>query len=567
MGITGLLPYLAEATKPCHISEFRGGTVAVDSYCLLHKGANGCADKLARGEDSSIYIDYCMKYVKMFLSYDIHPIMVFDGRNLPAKAETEAKRRESRKKAKQRAVELLKLGKTEEAQTYLKQCVDITPTMAHNLIKECRKLKVDCIVAPYESDAQLAFFNLKGVAECVVTEDSDLILFGCKKVMYKLDLSGSGRLVESDKICSAMKMRPDQFTFEKFRYMCILSGCDYVNSLNGIGLKKAEKFLKLTAETDPEIFLKRIPRYLNMKNLVVTDEYKNNVLIANATFLHQIIFDPYKKELAHLTDPEISGTNPEYLINAGDKFDDEKALEVALGNINPYNFQPYDSNDIWVPSELPQYSIWSGVYKKRTSRKQEKKLQKIKLQEFIQTNSKIEELRIDQEDFEINKELVRYTVELQVKEDVPNSENTEEIQETDVEEAKDLSPVVTRNPFKIKQLSKFPKTYTYGTSVVKSRFFCSESPVEQSKYKDSDNVEECTEILKPCENIIKKRSREDVTEIKSEEIVKQNSEKDFIFIQDSTDTLNKKIKVGRSGSIKKSSVQQKTLHSFFGKLK
>ncbi|ENN81118.1 hypothetical protein YQE_02486, partial [Dendroctonus ponderosae] len=414
MGITGLLPYLANATKPCHVSEFRGGTVAVDSYCLLHKGANACAEQLARGEDSQMYVTYCLKYVKMFLSYNIHPIMVFDGRNLPAKAETEAKRRESRRKAKQRAAELLNLGKTEEARTYLKQCIDITPRMAHNLIIECRKMNVDCIVAPYESDAQLAFFNIKGVAECVITEDSDLLLFGCKKVLYKLDLSGAGRLVESEKICSAMKMRPDQFTFDKFRYMCILSGCDYANSLSGIGLKKAEKFLKLTAETDPEVFLDRIPRYLNMKHLVITEEYKRSVLIANATFLHQVVFDPYKKKLVHLTDPEVKGTNLSHLVNAGDKFDDEKAFEVALGNLDPYSFEKYDD---WTPSELPEYSIWSGIYKKRISRKQEKQLQKQKFEQFMTKQTVKEESLIieelDNEDSQITKELSIYTSRLE----------------------------------------------------------------------------------------------------------------------------------------------------------
>lgn len=54
MGINGLLPYLAQATQACHISEFRGGTVAVDSYCLLHKGANACAEQLARGVDNQM---------------------------------------------------------------------------------------------------------------------------------------------------------------------------------------------------------------------------------------------------------------------------------------------------------------------------------------------------------------------------------------------------------------------------------------------------------------------------------------------------------------------------------
>lgn len=75
------------------------------------------------------------------------------------------------------------MGKIDEARKYFRRCVDITHEMALELIKECRKINVDCIVAPYEADAQLAYLNLQGIAEYVVTEDSDLVLFGCKKVM------------------------------------------------------------------------------------------------------------------------------------------------------------------------------------------------------------------------------------------------------------------------------------------------------------------------------------------------------------------------------------------------
>ena len=38
-----------------------------------------------------------MKYIDMLLYHDIKPILVFDGRNLPSKADTEKKRRENRK--------------------------------------------------------------------------------------------------------------------------------------------------------------------------------------------------------------------------------------------------------------------------------------------------------------------------------------------------------------------------------------------------------------------------------------------------------------------------------------
>ena len=73
-----------------------------------------------------------------------------------------------------------------EAISCFQRCVDITPVMAREVIKACRERNVDCIVAPYEADAQLAFLNMIGVADMVVTEDSDLTLFGCSKVFFKL---------------------------------------------------------------------------------------------------------------------------------------------------------------------------------------------------------------------------------------------------------------------------------------------------------------------------------------------------------------------------------------------
>lgn len=37
-------------------------------------------------------------------------------------------------------------------------------------------------MAPYEADAQLAYLTKSGLAQAVITEDSDLLAFGCKKV-------------------------------------------------------------------------------------------------------------------------------------------------------------------------------------------------------------------------------------------------------------------------------------------------------------------------------------------------------------------------------------------------
>ena len=45
------------------------------------------------------------------------------------------------------------------------------------------KLGVDVLVAPYEADAQLAFLSKANIAQVIITEDSDLIPFGCEKVI------------------------------------------------------------------------------------------------------------------------------------------------------------------------------------------------------------------------------------------------------------------------------------------------------------------------------------------------------------------------------------------------
>ena len=45
---------------------------------------------------------------------------------------------------------------------------------------------IDCIVAPYEADAQLAYLSLSGIAQLIISEDSDLLCFGCERVSQPL---------------------------------------------------------------------------------------------------------------------------------------------------------------------------------------------------------------------------------------------------------------------------------------------------------------------------------------------------------------------------------------------
>ena len=50
MGISRLLQFIKDAAEPINVKKYKGQSVAVDTYCWLHKGAFSCAEKLAKGE-------------------------------------------------------------------------------------------------------------------------------------------------------------------------------------------------------------------------------------------------------------------------------------------------------------------------------------------------------------------------------------------------------------------------------------------------------------------------------------------------------------------------------------
>ncbi|XP_059474510.1 exonuclease 1 [Neocloeon triangulifer] len=352
MGVTGLLPLLKKSADQVNVSQLEGKTVAIDAYVWLHRGAFSCADRLARGEKTLGFVGYGQKMLNMLLAHKIKPILVFDGRRLEAKADTEKKRHEIRKQNKQKAEELLKAGREPEARDFLRRSVDVNHSMAIELIRVARKMNVDCIVAPHEADAQLAFLNRQGLAQVVITEDSDLILFGCSQILYKLDVNGNGLMVRADKLHLTLGRpheSPEQL-LTKLRQMCILSGCDYVGSLPGVGLVKAKKFVMATSDPDFLNAIKRLPGYLNLKTKV-DEEYIRKVAHADLTFRKQLVFDPKKRQLVTIDGQEV-GDEP----FSGTLMDPDVAFELALGNIDPFTMQKVANFDL---NNVPLTSIWS----------------------------------------------------------------------------------------------------------------------------------------------------------------------------------------------------------------
>nr|CAH8826520.1 unnamed protein product [Trichobilharzia regenti] len=324
-----------------------------------------------------------MKYINLMNSCNVKPILVFDGMDLPSKAETDLKRREAKELNRKKAAEYLIQGNKAAAQECFERSVFVTHEMAYEVLRAARNMGVDCIVAPYEADAQLAYLNRTGYADFVITEDSDLLLFGCRQVLFKLDLSGSGILVAAAAgICECCGIPPSQFTESKFRYMGIMAGCDYFSGIPGIGLTTAAKILRQTRITNFRELLSKLGFYVKLSSNAIADDSTNttnnevtygkrtkaktagqnknsqisSVLIdaavrAERTFRLQVVFDVASRCQKRFSEPTPEDIEEEmHNIESLEKTDgnevvifgyagrvlknNEKAFNLALGNIN-----------------------------------------------------------------------------------------------------------------------------------------------------------------------------------------------------------------------------------------
>jgi exonuclease-1 len=119
----------------------------------------------------------------------------------------------------------------------------------------------------------MAYLCANNMADFVVTEDSDLIVFGVEKVsshcirilrmfkqiIFKLTTTGVGTLYRRSRLdrcvpSTLIDAATSTIDFVRFRRICILSGCDYLPlGLPGVGLGKATKFFASHSNSDADL--------------------------------------------------------------------------------------------------------------------------------------------------------------------------------------------------------------------------------------------------------------------------------------------------------------------------
>lgn len=254
MGIHGLSKLIGDnaphAMKEGKIENYLGYKVAIDASMAIYQfliavrqtGGEGQLTNES-GEVTSHLMGMLFRTINM-MEAGLKPVFVFDGKPPTMKGGQLAKRKERQQAAE---AELAKLqetgGSAEDIERQQKRVVRATREQSEEVKRLLILMGVPVVDAPCEAEATCAALNKAGLVYATGTEDMDALTFGTPIMLRHLNSSQKQKLpIVEIKLDRAL--HDLDISMEQFIDVCILCGCDYVDSIKGIGHVTALKLIR-----------------------------------------------------------------------------------------------------------------------------------------------------------------------------------------------------------------------------------------------------------------------------------------------------------------------------------
>ena len=178
-----------------------------------------------------------------FLTEGVRPVFVFDGKPPSFKSGELLKRREKREKAQAALKTATEEGNVEEQDKQSKRLV----RAGHKENQDCQKLLqlmgVPVILAPCEAEAQAAALAKAGLVYATGTEDMDALTFATPVLLRKMTFANASKSTVQQ-MNYAKALEGLELDHAQFVDLCIMMGCDYCDTIRGIGPKTALKLIR-----------------------------------------------------------------------------------------------------------------------------------------------------------------------------------------------------------------------------------------------------------------------------------------------------------------------------------
>ncbi|KAI9157505.1 hypothetical protein LWI28_023610 [Acer negundo] len=252
MGIKGLTKLLADnapkAMKEQKFESYFGRKIAIDASMSIYQflivvGRAGTEMLTNEAGEVTSHLQGMFSRTIRLLEAGMKPVYVFDGKPPDLKKQELAKRYSKRVDATEDLAEAVEAGNKEDIEKFSKRTVKVTKQHNDDCKRLLRLMGVPVVEAPSEAEAQCAALCKSGKVYAVASEDMDSLTFGASKFLRHL-MDPSSRKIpvmefEVAKILEELNLSMDQFID-----LCILSGCDYCESIRGIGGQTALKLIR-----------------------------------------------------------------------------------------------------------------------------------------------------------------------------------------------------------------------------------------------------------------------------------------------------------------------------------
>ncbi|XP_043243195.1 flap endonuclease 1-like [Amphibalanus amphitrite] len=296
MGILGLSKLIADiapsAIKENEMKNFFGRKVAVDaSMCMYQflvavrqEGANLTS---ADGETTSHLMGMFYRTIRM-VDNGIKPCYVFDGKPPEMKGGELAKRAERREEAQKALSQAEEQGNQQDIDKFSRRLVKVTKTHVDECKQLLKLMGIPFVEAPCEAEAQCAALVKAGKVYGTATEDMDALTFGSNVLLRHMTFSEARKMPIKEFHLSNV-LAEAGLSQQEFIDLCILMGCDYCDSIRGIGPKRAIELIQKHRS------IETILQHLDKNKYTVPEEWQFSE--ARRLFVEPEVADPADIEL------------------------------------------------------------------------------------------------------------------------------------------------------------------------------------------------------------------------------------------------------------------------------
>jgi 5'-3' exonuclease len=253
MGIKHLNRFLLDecsdhAIRKIHFAEFSNQIIIVDTSIYMYKFL-----------EKNALLEHMYLLISIFRTYNITPIFIFDGKPPPEKKDVIEYRKQEKKNAEdkfnQLQSQLANDSYTEEGlQEIQAEMVELKKRFIR--IKDTDFAQIKALMTAYgimyfesrgEADQLCAFLVKHNYAWACMSDDMDMFLYGCPRVIRHVSLSNqTATLYDTMRILKELRMN-----LKAFKEILVLSGTDY-NMHDKTSLHETIKYyLQYTKSVDP----------------------------------------------------------------------------------------------------------------------------------------------------------------------------------------------------------------------------------------------------------------------------------------------------------------------------